>query len=174
MSSGILFLTADDFEITKGTKGYMLTNFIKDFSLVLFYSPQCPYSQQLLPIFKKLPSSFGGCQFGILNVSSASNKKIIELSKNTITPITYVPLIILYVKSKPLLLYEGPADIEEIKRFILEVSKKIQNKQKFSSEIRKESGVSIPSYSLGVPLFGDENRTYLIMDSAYAKSQPQR
>ena len=54
MSSGILFLTADDFEITKGSKGYMLTNFIKDFSLILFYSPQCPYSQQLLPIFKKL------------------------------------------------------------------------------------------------------------------------
>ena len=126
----------------------------------------------LTPIFKSLPGTIGGCQFGMINVSN--NKTCVKMSKETISPITYVPLIILYVKSKPLLLYEGPADIEEIKRFILEVSKKIQNKQKFSSEIRKESGVSIPSYSLGVPLFGDENRTYLIMDSAYAKSQPQR
>ena len=171
MSSGILFLTADDFEITKGAKGNMLTNFIKDFSLILFYSPQCPYCQELLPIFKKLPNSFGGCQFGILNISSASNKKIIELSKNTITPITYVPLIILYVKSKPFMAYEGPPSLEEIKRFILEVSKKIQSKQKFSNNIRKESGVSIPSYSLGLPLFGDDNRTYLVMDSAYTKTK---
>jgi thioredoxin-like negative regulator of GroEL len=170
MSSGILFLTTDDFDIIKGSKNNnILTNSIKGFSLILFYSPQCPYSQELLPIFKKLPNSFGGCQFGIFNVSSQSNKQIIGLSKNTTTPITYVPLIMLFINGKPFMLYEGPPELDEIKKFIIEVSKKIQSKQTFSNDVRKGSGLKIPSYCLGKPLFGDDNKTYLMMDCAYSK-----
>ena len=167
MSSGILFLTNEDFTVSKGNKGNMLTNFINGFSLILFYSPQCKHCKELLPIFKRLPTTVGGCQFGILNISA--NKSVIELSKNTITAITYVPLIILYINGKPFMLYEGPPDINEIKRFIVEVSKKIQSKQKFSEQEVKKNEHSIPAYCLGNPLYGDDNKTYLVMDEAYVK-----
>ena len=167
MSSGILFLTTEDFVLTKDAKGSTLKNLINGFSLILFYSPQCPHSKNLLPIFKKLPNNVGGCQFGILNVSA--NKMIIEMSKNTLSCIKYVPLIILYIDGRPIMLYEGPADINEKKRFIVEVSKKIQNKQKFSEQEQKQIPNSVPAYCLGNPLFGDSNKTYLIMDKAYKK-----
>ena len=167
MSSGILFLTTEDFTMSKTNNGFMLNNFINGFSLILFYSPQCPHCKNLLPVFKKLPSIVGGCQFGILNVSA--NKSIIELSKKTVSPITYVPYIILYINGKPFMLYEGPPNEEEIKRFIVEVSKKIQSKQKFSESEVKTNENSIPAYCLGNPLYGDDNKTYLVMDEAYKK-----
>ena len=47
---------------------------------------------------KQLPGTVTGCQFGMINVSK--NKKTIRMSKNTITPLTYVPYIILYYKQR--------------------------------------------------------------------------
>jgi thiol-disulfide isomerase/thioredoxin len=164
MNSGLLFLGCEDFLITRGSKGNILCNSIPGFSLVLFYSTQCPHCQLLIPIFKKLPGTISGCQFGMINVSS--NKNIIKMSKDTILPITFVPLIILYVNSKPYMIYKGPHDINEIKRFIIEVSQKLNNKQKFSSEqqsvITKHKKTP---FSEGIPLWGDnDDVSYLKFD----------
>ena len=169
MSSGLLFLTSDDFNISKGTKGNILCTNIPGFSLILFYSTQCPHCQNLIPIFKKLPGSIGGCQFGMINVST--NKQCIKMSKETISPITYVPTIILFVNSKPFMIYKGPHIESEIKRFILEVAQKVNNKQKFSDEATKENiKNAIPAFSIGHPLYGkEENVTYLTFDEAYHK-----
>ena len=93
--SGLLFLTSDDFIISKGSKGTILCTSIPGFSLILFYSTQCPHCQNFIPIFKKLPGTIGGCQFGMINVST--NKNCIRLSKDTIAPITYVPYVVLYI-----------------------------------------------------------------------------
>ena len=166
MSSGILYLTSEDFTVSKGQKGSILSNFIQGFSLILFYSPSCPHCQQLLPIFKRLPNTVASCQFGTLNVST--NKGLVQASQSTVSPITYVPLIILYVNGKPFLKYAGPADIDEIKRFVIEVSKNIQSKQQFSKkEVKEDPKSSIPAYCLGKPLYGDDgkDRTYLVFDS---------
>jgi len=168
MSSGLLFLSSDDFYISKGTKGNILCNSIPGFSLVLFYSMQCPHCKNLIPIFKKLPGTIGGCQFGMINVST--NKECIKMSKETILPITYVPTIILFVNSKPFMIYRGPHVESEIRRFILEVAQKVNNKQKFSDEVAKENKNSIPAFTIGHPLYGaDENVTYLTFDEAYQK-----
>jgi thiol-disulfide isomerase/thioredoxin len=164
--SGLLFLSGDDFTIAKGTKGNILCNSIPGFSLILFYSTQCPHCQNLIPIFKKLPGSIGGCQFGMMNVGN--NKECIKRSKQTIAPITYVPYIVLYINGKPFMSYQGPHDINEIKRFVLEVAQKVNNKQKFSSEVVKEDPRSgIPAFTIGKPLYGDDNVTYLKFDEAY-------
>ena len=40
-------------------------------------------------------------------------KSILHLSKNTLTPIQYVPLIILYANGTPLARYDGANNIEE-------------------------------------------------------------
>lgn len=167
--SGLLFLGTDDFRILKGTKGPILCNLIEGFSLILFYSKQCPHCQELIPIFKRLPGSIGGCQFGMLNVSQ--NKDVIRLSTQTIAPIEYVPYVILYVNGKPFMRYQGPPDINEIRRFVFEIAQNVNSKQQFSSEKVKEDPKNpksgIPAYTIGHPLYGTDNVTYLLMDEAY-------
>jgi thioredoxin-like negative regulator of GroEL len=167
--SGLLFLSADDFVLTKGMKGNILTNSIPGFSLILFYSIQCQHCQNLIPIFKKLPSVLGGCQFGLCNINT--NRKLIALSNETIAPITYVPYIVLYVNSRPFLAYKGPHDINEIKRFVVEVADKIQKKQKFSAQqeqdVKENVRGKIPAFSVGIPLYGSEDEAYFEFSNAY-------
>ena len=104
----------------------------------------------------------------MLNVNT--NRKTINASKNTIAPITYVPTIILHVNGRPFMRYLGPAEPESLKRFVVEVSQKLQNKQKFSSEnVKEEPRGRIPEFTIGHPLYGnpDDMRTYLDFDEAY-------
>ncbi len=166
--SGLLFLSPEDFYVTPGTKGQILCNTISGFSLVLFYSTQCEWCKKLIPIFKTLPGSIGGCQFAIINVSV--NKQIVLKSKETITPIKYVPYIILYIDGKPFMSYQGPHDANEIRKFIFEVSQKINNRQAFSKEdnIKQKAKNKIPEFTIGVPKC-DENVCYLDFDEAYDK-----
>lgn len=168
--SALLFLTSDDFNIQKGNKGNVLCHTIPGFSLILFYSTQCAHCQKLIPNFKKLPGTVGGCQFGMINVST--NKKCIMMAKETITPITYVPYIILYHNFRPWIRYNGPNDVNEIRRFIIEVANKMQTKQKFIEDptsapnIKKKKG-RIPEYTTGIPLCGEDEKHYLIYEEAY-------
>lgn len=165
--SGLLFLSSDDFVLSKGTKGNILCTSIPGFSLILFYSTQCPHCQNLLPIFKRLPGSINGCQFGIINVST--NKNCIRLSKDTISPITYVPYIILYINGRPFLRYSGPSIESEIRRFVFEVAQKVQSKQKFSNEqVKEDVRGHIPAFTIGIPKC-DEDVCYLEFDDAYDK-----
>jgi len=169
--SGLLFLSSDDFQIAKGTKGNILTNSIPGFSLILFYSTQCQHCQTLIPIFKKLPGTIGGCQFGMINVSS--NKNVVRMSKETIAPITYVPYIVLYINGRPFMRYQGPHDASEIRRFVLEVAQKIQSKQKFSDEnVKEDPRGGIPAYTIGHPLYGpDDKICYLPFLDAYGEDK---
>ena len=165
--SGLLFLSNEDFVLSKGTKGNILCTSIPGFSLILFYSTQCPHCQNLLPIFKRLPGSINGCQFGILNVSN--NKNCIRLSKDTIAPITYVPYIVLYVNGRPFLKYSGPPAESELKRFVFEVAQKIQSKQKFSADnVKEDVRGHIPAFTIGIPKC-DEDICYLEFQEAYHK-----
>jgi hypothetical protein len=173
--SGLLFLSSEDFTINKGTKGNILCHTIPGFSLILFYSTQCEHCQKLIPIFKKLPGTIGGCQFGMVNVSA--NKSLVKMSKETIAPITYVPYILLFIAGRPFMRYSGPNDINEIRRFVFEVSQKVNSKQKFSEEQVKEDprGETIPAYTIGIPLYGDnEERTYLEFDEAYTAERKKK
>jgi hypothetical protein len=167
--SGLLFLGNDDFTLMKGTKGNILCSSIPGYSLILFYSTQCPHCQKLIPIFKKLPGSIGGCQFGMINVST--NKNCIRLSNDTIAPITYVPYIVLYINGRPFMRYLGPHDANELKKFIIEVAQKMDSKQKFTNQgnILENRESTIPAYTIGVPLFGcdDGQCTYLNFNEAY-------
>jgi len=170
--SGLLFLTAEDFQLFRGTKGSVMGTSIPGFSLILFYSTQCEHCQTLIPIFKRLPGTVGGCQFGMINVSH--NKSCVMMSRRTIAPIQVVPYIILYVNGKPYMRYKGPQDAKEIARFIVEVSQRAQQSakrsQKTESKIKKDPKGGIPAYTIGKPLCGpDDDVCYLEFDSAYGK-----
>lgn len=161
----LLFLSSDDFTVNKGSNGNILCHSIPGFSLILFYSTQCEYCQSLIPIFKKLPGTIGGCQFGMINVST--NKKCVQMSKETIAPITYVPYIALFIHGKPFMRYNGPHDGDQLRRFVIEVANKVQSKQKFSTENVKQDKKGIPEFTIGQPLCGQDKVCYLEFDNAY-------
>lgn len=166
--SGLLFLQTSDFNIQKGTKGDILCHNINGISLILFYSTKCGYCQKLIPIFKKLPGQIGGCQFGMINVSLEQN--VVRQSMNTIAPIKYVPLMMLFVHGKPFIRYDGPHDETEIKKFLVEVTSKLQTKEKFSSNnVKQGKDKEIPAYTIGHPLYGQDEVSYLEYDEAYIK-----
>lgn len=168
--SGLLFLEHEDFGVGQGEDGPILCNKIRGLSLILFYSTQCTHCQKFIPLFKKLPGSISGCQFGMINVTQ--NKPVVLMSRQTIAPITYVPLIILYFHGKPYMIYNGPYDENEVKRFVVEVAKSLINRQKFEMQDKvKQSGKGIPEYTIGVPLCGDDERSYLEFDDAYDPNQ---
>ena len=163
--SALLFLSSEDFVLQRGVKGNLMCHGIPGFSLILFYSTQCVHCQNLIPIFKRLPGSIGGCQFGMINVST--NKEVVSMSQNTITPIKYVPYIVFYVDGKPFITYKGPAQENEIRKFILEVANKLQKKQSFSKEKVKVEKNEVPAYCMGKPVCGDDQVCYLDFGNAY-------
>jgi hypothetical protein len=71
-----------------------------------------------------LPSYVNGCKFAMVNVNR--NMNIVERSKNTIAPITYVPDVILYINGSPYVRYDGPHDIDSMKNFIIDINLKLK------------------------------------------------
>ena len=169
--SGLLFLQSGDFNVQSGSRGDILCNSIRGISLILFYSTRCQHSQALIPIFKSLPGTIGGCQFGMINVTN--ERDIITMSSSTVAPIQYVPLIIMFVNGKPFIRYDGPHEATDIRKFLIEVTSKLQTKDKFFSESRENvkghPSRGIPEFTVGYPLFGQEDDFYLEFDEAYPK-----
>lgn len=154
--SGLNFLSHQDFTVKKGVNGDILCTSIPGFSLILFYSTHCSFCKKLIPVFKKLPGTINGCQFGIINVSQ--NKETIRMSKATIAPLKYVPYIILYINGKPFMIYKGPHDENELRRFVIDVANNIQKKQQFvKTATIKKLKKAIPEYCTGVPICGEED-----------------
>ena len=171
MSTGLFYLNETDFIIKQNQKGKSLTVGLDGYSLVLFYSTKCQHCQTLIPIFKKLPQSVGGCTFAMVNVSQ--NKGLIAKSATTRSPIKYVPLLILHINGEPYMRYDGPHKIGEIKRFVIEIAQKVSknnkpqsNTQAISNEVSKEE---VPAYTIGRPKnSGSRNEVcYLGFESAY-------
>lgn len=192
--TGIHFLGNDDFIVRQGDKGLILSLIYesKGMTLVLFYSTECPHCDSLINKFKQLPSYVNGCKFAMVNVNR--NMSIVERSKNTIAPITYVPDVILYINGSPYVRYDGPHDIEHLKEFIVNVNIKLkktvfmemnsnddsqeyhqpnpQPNQNYQPPQPQELNVlnQVPAYTIGKPLYGEKKKEkvcYLNFNSAY-------
>ena len=171
MSSGLFYLNETDFTVKETQKGKTLSVGIEGYSLVLFYSTKCQHCQTLIPVFKKLPTAVGGCTFAMVNVSQ--NKGIVAKSSTTKSPIKYVPLMILHVNGEPFMRYDGPHEMEEIKRFVIEIAKKMSKNKKPQSNVNRvktENVATIPGYTIGKPKNSGKRDAvcYLGFDSAYA------
>ena len=175
--TGLLFLQSNDFKLTDGMKGPIMTTQIKGISIVVFYSSKCIHCQKLLPIIKSLSNSIQGCQFGIVNVGNS--KECILLSRNTKNPINVVPYIILYINGRPYIRYQGPHTQQDITTFIVDVTtqaktqqtnENVQNTENTTKNIKHvvKQGSQIPAYCLGHPICGDgDDVCYLDFDGAY-------
>lgn len=183
--SGILFLGSDDFCVRAGEKGNMLcmTGW-KGLTLVMFYSKECSFCATLITKFKQLPTMVNGCKFGMVCVNR--NMDVVEKSKNTISPIEYVPDVILFVDGVPYIRYDGPHEIDSIRSFIFTVYERLQKTcfsdnqqpslqpasqprpppppthddirmiQQQQHNIRQVAN-GIPEYTVGIPVSGKKN-----------------
>jgi len=127
--SGIYFLNHADFEIEKGDRGDMMTlKYDKNgLTLVLFYSKELPSCDYLMTKFKQLPALMNGCNFAMVNMNK--NMELVEISRNTIAPISYVPDLTLFVNGCPFIRYDGPQEIENICGFLKDIYEKIHKLQ---------------------------------------------
>ena len=200
MSSGIFFFNSDDFTLRDTAKGKLLAleGQSKGLHLILFYSKECQFCDKFLAQFKQLPNLILGCKFAMVNINQ--NRDLVNMSKNTLAPITYVPDVILYVNGLPYIRYDGPSEMQHIKDFIVDIYQKLQ-KTSFLQEQQnapqsnanvpppqklsdgKSFGFSnqgemnrdeIPEYTIGKPLSGSSReiygKCYLNFDSAYVSS----
>lgn len=163
--NGLLFLSSEDFLVSDNQSEKLLcTHVNQGLVLVLFYSTQCEHCKNAIPIFRQLPQIVHGCSFGMINVST--NAKVVHLSRSTISPIQYVPFIILYVNGEPYYKYKGAITLPDIQNFIIQMSKVLESKQQFV--VPEKETKKIPEYSTGIP-YCDEDICYLEFNEAYDK-----
>jgi thioredoxin-like negative regulator of GroEL len=169
--NGLLFLSSEDFYVNETQTEKLLNCQVNQgLLLVLFYSTQCEHCQKAIPVFRQLPQVIHGCSFGMINVST--NAKVVHLSRSTISPIQYVPLVVLYVNGEPYYKYKGTIALPEIQKFIVQMSQMLESKQQFVNQPNRPSlkeSRRIPEYTIGIP-HCDEDVCYLEFDEAYTKS----
>ena len=139
--SSLFFFTSRDFYLNRD--GYMGLG-IQGVTFVLFYSNECVYCRNFIPAIRALPENIQGCFIGMINVSQ--NKNIIEMSRHSTTPITFVPLMLLYYNGIPIQRYEGPPSVEKIRDFIIDTYSQLT----FVSKDKRKSKPPQP-YVLGTP-----------------------
>lgn len=169
----INFLSAQDFFLQDTPKGAILKNKIPNFSFVMFYSNMCEHCQNITPAFRELAGKFPGTVFAMINISN--NTSLIQTSKNSITPIKYVPLLIFYNDGVPLYQYSGPTDrgscFKNMFEFLKEIHDKLTQTKKFYTNPQQAPVVqqpNIPPYLICKPYGEDpEGVCFLSMDSAY-------
>lgn len=141
--STIYYLNANDFS-QEGN--HMVAN-IGGLTLIMFHSQRCTHCVNFIPVFKSLPNSIRGINFGLCSVDNA-NKDIIRMSQNSSTPIKAVPKFILYNDGLPYVEYSGQRSQQAIVSFLQEITNKLNQKQSFTQRplrSRQNMGDGMPS-----------------------------
>jgi hypothetical protein len=116
-SSSIQFLNDSNFSVDSGGTLHVS---ISGFSLILFYSTQCPHCKEMMEAVKRMPNIINGCSFGVINLDQ--NKGVIQKCAKSQLQLKYVPFLVFFASGVPYMVYNGPTVESEIKRFIVQVS----------------------------------------------------
>jgi thiol-disulfide isomerase/thioredoxin len=171
--NNLIYLGSDDFGVELSSKGQkLLCNKQAGICLVLFFSNNCTYCDELIPDFKKLPMAMGGVKFALVNLNK--HQQIYHMSKTTIAPIDVVPYIILYFNGKPFLKYEGERTLNDILAFMKEVVSRLQQQKSFVDNKVKTIESEIPKYTIGQPynLVCDEDKGVCYINFGQSSGQP--
>jgi hypothetical protein len=77
--------------------------------------------------------------------------------------------MILYINGQPYMRYDGPTVLEEIRKFIVEVSNILQQQIFQSKDDHKKLQKPIPGFTIGHPVYGDDGEYYMEYPKAYKK-----
>ena len=173
--NSIIRLRTEDLSIEQGTRGAVLANHIKGLSIAMFWSPGCKISVALEPHFRRLPQIFNNVKCLMLNIND--NKNVIELSRQTIAPIDFVPYIVFYVNGRPFLQYDDEPNFEKLANFIRYAVKLVETKKQFIDKGAKVES-DIPKYTIAKPYAefkcNDEGFCYLTYGDAYGKKMENK
>jgi len=128
----IIQLSDKEFTLNPTKKGQSLCLLIKGISFVMFYSSKCGSCKNVMPILNQLSRKINSCKFCIINVDTFPS--IIQASQHTISPITYVPDLILYVNGKPFLKYQGNKTEQDMGNFVMSVINKLNENKSFNDK----------------------------------------
>jgi len=172
----LYFLNSSDFFLSKLPDGNVnLCTEINDMSIVLFYSPNCKFSQVAFPIIKNMNNILRGCTYAALNVEL--NMQLVQTSKNTTTPIEYVPLILLYFNGVPIFKFNNTITVDNLKQFIIEVNNIKNQTQNFNNNNIDNPNIKKRHKHIdifGEPLYGDDDKTYMEFIPAYDQYRYQQ
>jgi thiol-disulfide isomerase/thioredoxin len=173
----LIELNADSFRKLKGTKGYVLgIPNANNLTLLMFYSTQCEYCDQAMPELSRLSRHLREnnlpIQVAICDVGK--HRSVIKEASETVDPIKYVPYMVIYLKDRPYVRYNGNKVAEEMFKYLIEVMRRIDTRQQFvRSDVRtqedqeeKEEQESAPG--LGVPynMITEQSVCYLTNEEA--------
>jgi hypothetical protein len=187
MSSKLLYLTFEDFFLSRTEKGPIMNTSIRGFSVLMFYSDSCPISRKTLPIFTSLPISITNCTFGIVNIDK--HRRVLEMASKTIGPITHVPYIAFYVNGKIFMVYKDTLSKDHLSRFVFDASMLYTKRASTPQQGHQQNGMPpqrgqfprgiplrgggmnnfspriTPDFSIGIPVYGtNEDLSYLAFD----------
>jgi thiol-disulfide isomerase/thioredoxin len=174
MSNNLLYLTEKDFFVQNGKKGPLLCCNTKGVTFVLFYAKSCPHCSDVFPIFQELPRILPSCQIALINVTS--NMNVAQMSKDTTCPITYVPLMILFINGRPFMKYTGAKTLQDIYAFLQDVLNKLQTKRNFAVPQKDllDDDVAQFANGMGIPynlVVCDGEQCYLSFKDAYSRNR---
>jgi len=111
----INFLSAENF-VVMGTKQKILGINAPGNVLVFFKMQKDNNCAEFEPVFASLARKEKRVSFAVLNISE--NREVVISSRETNTPITAVPVIILYINGRPHAKFNGTKNIPSIQNFI--------------------------------------------------------
>jgi thioredoxin-like negative regulator of GroEL len=155
----LYYLTSNDFSVTEGQ--LQCKHARNEFILMFFFSPDCQYCKPIMSLIQQLVRGLQGCKFALINVRE--NYMISQMSRNTNTPITYVPLLMLYYGGKPYQKFSAAPSLANLQTFILNAANQV--KTQFAT---KPPEKEVPAYTVGIPYCDEDSGVcYLNFDSAY-------
>lgn len=198
MTTPILFLTSIDFSIKEKLNGKQVLYCTapparQSLMLVFFYSDMCHLCQPVKPVFRDLSRVLMGCKFAMVNLSG-NNVSIAKLSLETSSPIYGTPLVLLFLNGEPIHRYTGAYREDDLKRYVIEMSKQLRGGKSFSEpsgggnggpptptrnnnggnnytsapKEEPKKGKDIPAYTVGIP-YCDGDMCYISFDNAYGE-----
>lgn len=164
----IVYLKPNDFYVTQTND---LAHRVPKFSLVFFSSANCVYCKDVLPAFASVSSIIKGCTFAIMDVDQGG-MRIVKMSEKTKTPITYVPLVVMYVNGIPIAMFdsdeENPsANFNLLKNFVIGNARAIREGRKAGGVNMHKKDYKICDTSIGMPICGPRKVCYLKDSEAY-------
>jgi len=169
--SQILFPTSKEFFLDKVAKGTVLCSTLKGITLILFHADpeRCEHCSDLIPEFRKLPYAMPGIKFAMINLNKY--KEIVDMASKTISPISYVPYIILFVEGRPFTRYDGDRSYQDILDFLNTILNSLKNKRDFVDnkfvKIENETPISLNSSQFNVVCDTEKGVCYLSQKDAY-------
>lgn len=118
--SGMQLLSSKHFSNSGGT---LACNLPHNLVFVLFKTESCNICQQTLPIFNHLSRQDMRVSWGVIDM--IQNRDLIAMSKQTSTPITAVPVLMLFVGGLAYANYKGKRTLENISNFLNTIISKI-------------------------------------------------